>query len=223
MFAFSENVCYNIIATTYETEIAMTRQPLNEKEQAVYDYIAESIRKNGFSPSVRDIRTTLGFKSTSTVHTYLGRLEEKGYIYKEDGKSRTLRTTNHTATVHLPVIGKIAAGQPILATEVYDDSDTIEISVGGKYSPDELFALRVSGESMIEAGILDGDVIVVHRTPHADNGDIVVAMVDDSATVKRFFREDGHFRLQPENRTMQPIIVSEVVILGRVIANVRYY
>ncbi len=201
----------------------MTREPLNEKERAVYDYIAESIRKNGFSPSVRDIRTTLGFKSTSTVHTYLGRLEDKGYIIKEDGKSRTLRTTSQKATVRLPVIGRIAAGQPILAAEVYDDADTVEISLEGKYDADELFALRVTGESMIDAGILDGDVIIVRRTPQADNGDIVVAMVDDSATVKRFFREDGHFRLQPENRTMQPIIVDEVAVLGRVVASVRYY
>ncbi len=203
----------------------MIREPLNEKERAVYDYIVDSIRKNGFSPSVRDIRTTLGFKSTSTVHTYLGRLADKGYISKEDGKSRTLRTVDDSVddSVCLPVIGKIAAGQPILAAEVYDENDTIRVSTRGKYSKDELFALRVEGESMIEAGILDGDIIIVRRTPQADNGDIVVAMVDDSATVKRFFREDGHFRLQPENSTMQPIIVDEVAVLGRVIASVRYY
>lgn len=205
----------------------MNKQPLNDKERAMYDYIAESIRRNGFSPSIRDIMSVLGMKSTSTVHTYLGKLEEKGYIYKEDGKSRTLRTVDDggddTSSVRLPVIGKIAAGQPILASEVYDENDTIRVSVGGKYRENELFALRVSGESMIEAGILDGDIIIVHRTPHADNGDIVVAMIDDSATCKRFFREDGHFRLQPENSTMKPIIVSEVAILGRVIASVRYY
>lgn len=203
----------------------MTREPLNEKERAMYDYIAESIRKNGYSPSVRDIMAVLGVKSTSTVHTYLGKLEEKGYIYKEGGKSRTLRTVEDEAndTVRLPVIGKIAAGQPILASEIYDETDMIEVSISGKYAPDELFALRVNGESMIEVGILDGDIIIVHRTPRADNGDIVVAMVDDSATVKRFFREDGHFRLQPENSAMEPIIVSEVAILGRVIASVRYY
>ena len=207
------------------SEHNVTREPLNEKERAMYDYIAESIRKNGYSPSVRDIMAVLGVKSTSTVHTYLGKLEEKGYIYKEGGKSRTLRTVEDEAndTVRLPVIGKIAAGQPILASEIYDETDMIEVSISGKYAPDELFALRVNGESMIEVGILDGDIIIVHRTPRADNGDIVVAMVDDSATVKRFFREDGHFRLQPENSAMEPIIVSEVAILGRVIASVRYY
>lgn len=125
--------------------------------------------------------------------------------------------------VKLPVLGQIAAGQPILASETYDDTDTIEISVGGKYTESDLFALRVSGESMINIGIMDGDVIIVLRTPHADNGDIVVAMVDDSATVKRFFKEDGHFRLQPENDTMEPIYADEVAILGKVIASVRYF
>ncbi len=206
----------------------MSREPLNAKEQAMYDYIAESIRKNSFSPSVRDIKAALGIKSTSTVHAYLGRLASKGYITREDGKSRTVRTAESAeemsvSSVQLPVLGNIAAGQPILATETYDETDSIVISVGGKYGKDELFALRVSGESMVNIGIMDGDVIVVRRTPHADNGDIVVAMVEDSATVKRFFREDGHFRLQPENDTMEPIYADEVAILGKVIASVRYY
>ncbi len=204
----------------------MAREPLNAKEQAMYDYIAESIRKNSFSPSVRDIKTALGIKSTSTVHAYLGRLAAKGYITREDGKSRTVRTAesgSETSSVRLPVLGSIAAGQPILATEVYDETDTVVISVGGKYTSDDLFALRVSGESMINVGIFDGDVIIVLRTPQADNGDIVVAMMDDSATVKRFYREGGRFRLQPENDTMEPIYADEVVILGRVIASVRYY
>lgn len=210
----------------------MYREPLNQKEQAMYDYIAESIRKNNYPPSVRDIKAALGIKSTSTVHTYINRLAEKGYIEKEGGKSRTLRTSEPDRTpsesVKLPVIGKIAAGQPVLATEIYDDTDMVEISLGSKYPADELFALRVRGESMINAGILDGDVIIVHRTPQAVNGDIVVAMVndpvcEDGATVKRFYREDGRFRLQPENDTMEPIYAAEVAILGKVIASVRYY
>lgn len=205
----------------------MQREPLNEKEQAMYDYIVRSIKENGFAPSVRDIKIALGVRSTSTVHTYLSRLEEKGYIYKEGNKSRTLRTTESASStgtaVKLPVLGQIAAGQPVFATETYDDTDTIEVSVGGKYTESDLFALRVSGESMVNIGIMNGDVIIVLRTPHADNGDIVVAMVDDSATVKRFFREDGHFRLQPENDTMEPIYADEVAILGKVIASVRYY
>lgn len=205
----------------------MQREPLNEKEQAMYDYIVRSIKENGFAPSVRDIKIALGVRSTSTVHTYLSRLEEKGYIYKEGNKSRTLRTTESASStgtaVKLPVLGQIAAGQPVFATETYDDTDTIEVSVGGKYTESDLFALRVNGESMVNIGIMNGDVIIVLRTPHADNGDIVVAMVDDSATVKRFFREDGHFRLQPENDTMEPIYADEVAILGKVIASVRYY
>lgn len=205
----------------------MQREPLNEKEQAMYDYIVRSIKENGFAPSVRDIKIALGVRSTSTVHTYLSRLEEKGYIYKEGNKSRTLRTTESASStgtaVKLPVLGQIAAGQPVFAAETYDDTDTIEVSVGGKYTESDLFALRVSGESMVNIGIMNGDVIIVLRTPHADNGDIVVAMVDDSATVKRFFREDGHFRLQPENDTMEPIYADEVAILGKVIASVRYY
>ena len=192
----------------------MQKQPLTEKERLMYEYISESIRRNGYSPSVRDIMTHLGIRSTSTVHTYIGRLEEKGYIYKDGNKSRTLRTVDgeQSGTVRLPVIGDIAAGTPILAAERFDETDTVEFSLTRNYKKDELFALRVNGESMIEAGILDGDIIIVHRTPHADNGDIVVAMVDDSATVKRFFREDGHFRLQPENSKMAPIIVSEVAV-----------
>ncbi len=206
----------------------MQKEELNEKERAVYDYIAKSIRKNGFSPSVRDIKSDLGIKSTSTVHAYLRRLEEKGYITKDGSKSRTVRMTTpdgegENFAVRLPIIGDIAAGLPILASEVYSDEDTIEVSVHGKYAESELFALRVNGQSMINAGILDGDIIIVHSTPSADNGDIVVALVGDSATVKRFFREDGRFRLQPENDTMTPIYADEVAVLGKVIANVRYY
>ncbi len=206
----------------------MKREPLTERESKVYEFIVASLREKGFAPSVRDIVNAVGISSTSTAHAVIASLEEKGYIYKENGKSRTLRAADDieakaTTAVKLPVIGQIAAGQPVLASEVYDESDTIEISVGGKYSASDLFALRVHGESMINIGIFEGDIIVVLRTPHADNGDIVVAMVDDSATVKRFYREDGRFRLQPENDTMEPIYSDEVAILGRVIASVRYY
>ena len=207
----------------------MTKQPLTEKEREMYEYISESIHKNGYSPSVRDIMVHIGFKSTSTVHTYLGKLEEKGYIYKEDGKSRTLRTvgSESTGTVRLPVIGSIAAGTPILATEVYDETDMIEVSTRGKYSRDELFALRVSGESMIEAGIFDGDKVVVKKQDTAENGDIVVALfndgVDEGATVKRFYREEEYFRLQPENDAMEPILVKDLKILGKVFGVFRFF
>lgn len=203
---------------------------LDEKEQLIFDYIKENIRKNGYSPSIRDIRTALDIKSTSTVHTYLERLEKKGYIQKENGKSRTLRVEGLTLeemepdenSNRIPLIGRVTAGQPILAVENYDGY--IQYPAGLRKKPDaDLFALRVSGVSMIEAGILDGDIVIIEKTSTAENGDIVVALIDDEATVKTFYKEDGHFRLQPENRTMLPIIVNSLMILGRVVSSVRFY
>lgn len=203
---------------------------LEPKEQLVLDYIKENIRKKGYSPSIRDICTALDIKSTSTVHTCLERLEKKGYIQKENGKSRTLRVEGvvHEETVDnpeypgVPILGRVTAGMPILAVENYEGY--LAYPKGVKPMPDgELFALRVTGTSMIEAGILDGDYVIVERTAAAENGDIVVALLDDEATVKTFYKEDGHFRLQPENRTMLPIIVNSLMILGRVVSSVRYY
>ena len=201
-------------------------QPLKEKEKLVYDYIYETINREGFSPSVRDIQSHLGIKSTSTVHAYLAKLEEKGYIRKENGKSRTLRIeslkNDGHRNVKVPLLGKVTAGMPILAVENFEgyiDFPTMNRS----YTYNDLFALKVSGESMIEAGILDGDIVVVKKEPAADNGQIVVAMTEDGATVKTFYKENGHFRLQPENSSMEPIIVDEVYILGKVVSVLRYY
>lgn len=198
-------------------------KPLNEKERKMLDYITESIKSEGYSPSVRDIRSALGIKSTATVHAYLERLEEKGYIQKQNGKSRTLRIEEEfraPAARQVPIIGRVTAGMPILAVENFDGYvDFTE----GKYSKEELFALKVTGESMIEAGIFDGDIVIVRQQNVAENGEIVVALVDDSATVKTFYREDGHFRLQPENSTMEPIIVESLSVLGKVVASIRYY
>lgn len=197
-------------------------QKLNDREQRVYDYIVKTMRERGYAPSVRDIRQALGYKSTSTVHMYLGRLEMLGYIVKDEGKSRALRLCDQQPTgAGVPLLGKVTAGQPILAVENYEGS--IAFVPHGGYERENLFALRVQGESMIDAGILDGDVVIVNRCSYADNGEIVVAMVDDSATVKRFFREEGHYRLQPENKTMRPIITEQADILGKVIAVQRYY
>lgn len=197
-------------------------QRLNEREQKVYDYIVETIRERGYAPSVRDIREALGYKSTSTVHMYLGRLEMLGYIVKDEGKSRAIRLCDDAPTAGgVPLLGRVTAGQPILAVENYEGS--IPFVPHGGYDKANLFALRVQGESMIDAGILDGDVVIVNRCSYADNGEIVVAMVEDSATVKRFFKEDGHYRLQPENKTMSPIVVKQADILGKVIAVQRYY
>lgn len=196
-------------------------EALTEKEKRMLEYITEVIEENGYSPSVRDIRSALGIKSTATVHGYLERLEKKGYIRKESGKSRTLTVDSASPmTRKIPLIGKITAGLPILAVENFegyvDFSET-------KYKSDGLFALRVSGTSMIEAGILDGDIVIVCNRRYAENGDIIVALIDDAATVKTYYKENGHFRLQPENSTMEPIITKDLTVLGKVVASIRYY
>lgn len=195
-------------------------EKLKPKEQKIYDYIAKSLRENGYAPSVRDICRDLGYKSTSTVHMYLNRLDLLGYISKEDGKSRAVKLVGNTPKVSaVPLLGVIAAGTPILAEENREGY----VGYAGNASADKLFALRVKGESMIEAGILDGDIIIAEQTCYAESGEIVVALIENEATVKRFFREKGHYRLQPENSDMQPIIVDEVLILGKVVAVQRNY
>ncbi|MBE6623329.1 MAG: transcriptional repressor LexA [Ruminococcaceae bacterium] len=200
---------------------------LKPKEQRVLNFIRESIMLNGYAPSVRDICAALDIKSTSTVHLYLRKLEEKGYIDRCDGKSRAIRVDESTTggraenTYKVPILGQVAAGTPILTIENFDGY--LDYTTLKKYEKDSLFALKIAGTSMIDAGILDGDYVVVEYRPYADNGDIVVAMVDDSATVKRFFKEKGRYRLQPENSEMEPIIVDEVSILGKVVASLRYY
>ena len=196
-------------------------EKLKPKEQKVYNYIVNSVQNNGFAPSVRDIMRDLGYKSTSTVHMYLNRLDTLGYIRKEDGKSRAISVVSDDMPMvsAVPVLGTVTAGQPILAEENREGY----VGFIGKTPADELFALKVRGESMIEIGIMDGDMVIAEKTCYAENGEIVVALIDDEATVKRFFREDGHYRLQPENCTMEPIIVDEVLILGRVVAIQRSY
>ena len=197
-------------------------QNLNEKEKKIYKFIVDCINTEGYSPSVRDICAALEIKSTSTVHMYIKKLKEKGYLKKNDNISRSLRPDTIDAVYRVPILGKVTAGQPITAIENHEGYFSFS-SDGVKYEGENLFALRVSGTSMIEAGILDGDIVIVERTPVAENGQIIVAMVDDSATVKTFYKENGRFRLQPENSSMEPIIVDEVVILGRVVASCRYY
>jgi repressor LexA len=200
-------------------------QTLTRREKEVYDYICATIAENGYSPSVRDIRDSLGIKSTSTVHAYINKLEEKGYIRKQDGKSRTLTPDDNLAAAKnknkIPILGQVAAGAPILAQQNIEGYIDFTAPLGNTYG--ETFALRVKGESMIEAGIMDGDYVIVCRTSYVDNGDIAVVLIEDEATVKTFYREDGHFRLQPENSSMKPIIAKELYVLGKVIANVRYY
>lgn len=198
---------------------------LTEKEQRILDYIKETIVGKGYSPTVRDISTALGIKSTSTVFSYLARLERKGYIIRESGKSRTIRVDDEgngvpQTGIKIPIIGKVRAGLPIIAEENHDGYVN--------FAPDrritsELFALRIIGSSMIEAGIMDGDIVIVEQTNVANDGDTVVALLGDEATVKDFYREENGFRLQPRNRDMRPIYTNELSILGRVIASIRYY
>lgn len=199
---------------------------LTEKEQRIFDYIKGTLETKGYAPTVRDICNALNIKSTSTVFSYLARLETKGYIIRETGKSRTIRVDEDgngvvPLGIRIPIIGRVRAGLPVLAEENFEGFVNF---VPDRRVASELFALRVIGSSMIEAGILDGDVVIVEQTPTAKDGDTVVALIGDDATVKEFYREEGGgFRLQPRNRDMRPIYTNELVILGKVIASVRYY
>lgn len=193
---------------------------LNEKAMNIYKFIKESI-ENGYPPTVREICSALNIKSTSTVHKYINLLVEEGYIEKMDNHNRAIRLKGAESGVSVPVVGNVAAGIPITAIE--NITDYISFTSDQTYS-NPLFALKVKGESMINAGIFDGDLIVVEQMNYAENGDIVVALVDgESATVKTFYKEDGHFRLQPENDSMEPIIADDVEILGKVRALIRYF
>ena len=205
------------------------RAETTRKEKAILKFIEEQVKANGYPPSVREIGKAIGLSSTATVHGYLAKLEKQGFIKKEDKKGRTLKVIKGTdgkplqesnknfytqkEMVEVPVIGKITAGQPILAVENVTDTFPIPIDFVGNC---DSFMLTVRGESMIEAGILDGDYILVKKQDNASNGEIVVALIEDEATVKTFYKENGHIRLQPENHTMDPIIVPDCKILGKV-------
>jgi repressor LexA len=199
---------------------------LGNKQKQIYDYIKDEIKTKGYPPSVREICDAVDLKSTSTVHGHLDRLEKKGYIRRDATKPRAIEImeddfyNNRRELVNVPIVGKITAGAPILAVENIEDTFPIPIEY---VNNDHVFMLNVKGESMIGAGIFDKDLILVKQQPNADNGDIVVALIDDSATVKRFFKEKDHIRLQPENPTMSPIIVNEVSILGKVIGLFRRF
>lgn len=195
---------------------------LTDRERSVYEYIKESFVNRGYAPSVRDIRDALGFKSTSTVHMYLTRLSDMGLITREGGKSRAIHMDSVAAANQVPLVGRVTAGKPILAQEDLQGYISFCASSVGCRT-ENLFALNVKGESMIEAGILDGDVVIVDKRSYAENGEIVVALIGDEATVKTFYKEEGHYRLQPQNKSMQPIIADEVIILGKVVASLRFY
>ena len=195
---------------------------LTTQEERVLEYIKDQIRVTGYPPSVREVCAALGFKSTSSAHQYINRLADKGYISKKDLKTRAIRIVGAESTIALPIVGKVAAGEPILAQENIEDYFSIGESF---FNTDSLkndnFILKVQGESMINAGINDGDYIIVSKQNTARNGQIVVAMIDGDATVKTFYKENGYYRLQPENDTMEPIIVKDLQIVGKVVGLFR--
>lgn len=196
-----------------------------DTQAKILAYIEKATLQKGYPPSVREICEATGLKSTSTVHGHLIRLEKKGLLYRDSMKPRAISVpADHQAyrsdMVHVPVVGRVTAGVPILATENIEDYISLPQSMIGS---GEHFILSVRGESMINAGIFDGDYVIVKKQNTAYNGDIVIALIEDEATVKRYYKENGVFRLQPENPTMEPIIVSELTILGKVVSLFRFY
>ena len=190
---------------------------MGNKAEAIFNYMTDFINDHGYPPTVREICAELDIKSTSTVHRYLKELQAEGRISMGENQNRAITLKNATPPGTIPVLGHVAAGSPILAEEEVDEY----VPYAGNTA--DLFALHVHGNSMIKCGILDGDIVVVRRTPEARNGEIIVALVEDSATVKRFYKEDGYFRLQPENDDYEPIIVDSVDVLGKVVSVMRSY
>lgn len=200
-------------------------EELTSRQQDILNFILSEVEKKGYPPSVREIGEAVGLSSSSTVHAHLERLEEMGYIRRDPTKPRAIEVLFPTATatprapmVNVPLVGRVAAGAPIMAEQNVEEIYPLPRDFVGS---DESFMLKVRGDSMIEAGIFDGDLVVVKRSADARNGEIVVAMFNDEATVKRFFKEAGHIRLQPENPRLEPIIVEDCVILGKVTGLLR--
>ncbi|MEZ0535829.1 transcriptional repressor LexA [Caldicellulosiruptoraceae bacterium PP1] len=199
------------------------KKELTKKQEEILEFIKKRIKEKGYPPAVREICEATGLRSTSTVHGHLTRLEKKGYIKRDPSKPRAIEITDERdipskEMVELPVVGKVTAGEPISAIENIEDIIPIPVDWVGY---EDAFILKVRGDSMIDAGIFDNDLIIVRKQYIANNGDIVVALIDNEATVKRFYKENGYIRLQPENKTMQPIIVNDAKILGKVIALFR--
>ena len=202
----------------------MSQEKITPKQQEILEYIKETILKKGYPPAVREICEAVNLKSTSSVHSHLETLEKNGYIRRDPTKPRTIEIIDdcfnlaRREVVNVPLLGTVAAGMPLLAQENIENY----FPIPAEMLPDkEVFMLRVKGDSMIEAGIFSGDLIFVEKAVTAENGEIVVALLDDSATVKRFYKEDGYYRLQPENSSMEAILTDEVQILGKVIGLFR--
>ena len=199
---------------------------ITAKQQEILNFIKSEILHKGYPPAVRDICEAVHLKSTSSVHSHLETLEKNGYIRRDPTKPRAIEIIDDTfqltrrEVVNVPLIGTVAAGQPILAQENIENY----FPIPAEYMPNaDCFMLKVKGDSMVNAGIFDGDQILVQQQSTANNGDKVVALIDDSATVKTFYKEDGHYRLQPENDSMNPIIVDQVTILGKVFGVMRIF
>ena len=204
----------------------MQNRPITKKQEEILNYIKDEILERGFPPAVREICQAVGLKSTSSVHSHLESLEKNGYIRRDPTKPRAIEILDESFNmlrremVNVPVVGTVAAGQPILAEQNIDSY----FPIPSEYMPNEQsFILKVKGESMVNAGILDGDSVLVMQQTTARNGDIVVALIEDSATVKTYYKENGHYRLQPENDTMDPIIVDDCKILGKVFGVFRFF
>ncbi len=204
----------------------MSYGKITEKQMQILEYIKNEILNSGYPPTVREICDAVGLKSTSSVFAHLEKLENNGYIRRDPTKPRAIEVVDDNfnltrrEVVNIPMLGQVAAGQPLLAVENISNY----FPVPAEFIPKEqTFMLKVKGESMINAGIFDGDFIMVEKRPTARNGEIVVALVDDSATVKTFYKEEGHIRLQPENDNMDPILVPDCQILGKVFGVLRLY
>ncbi|QPW11453.1 transcriptional repressor LexA [Mammaliicoccus sciuri] len=201
---------------------------LTKRQSEIYQFIKHIVQTKGYPPSVREIGLAVGLASSSTVHGHLSRLEEKGYIKRDPTKPRAIEITetvgeniNQENTIHVPVIGKVTAGIPITAVENVEEYFPLPAHFTSTHNSN-IFILDVTGDSMIEAGILDGDKVIVRSQSIAENGDIIVAMTeDDEATVKRFYKEETRYRLQPENSTMEPIYLDNVTVLGKVVGLFR--
>lgn len=204
----------------------MATGKISEKQREILEYIKHEILQRGYPPAVREICEAVNLKSTSSVHSHLETLEKNGFIRRDPTKPRAIEILDddfnltRREVVNVPVVGQVAAGEPILAEQNIQDYFPIPV----EYMPNaETFMLKVKGESMINAGIFSGDTVLVQRQSDARNGDMVVALVDDSATVKTFYKEDGYYRLQPENDTMDPIIVDHCEVLGKVFGVFRFF
>ena len=212
--------------TDWKKEVSMGQGKISPKQKEILEYIKSQILERGFPPAVRDICEAVHLKSTSSVHSHLETLEKNGYIRRDPTKPRAIEILDDSFNfmrremVNVPIIGHVAAGEPILAEQNIENYFPIPM----EYMPNnQTFILKVKGESMINAGILDGDFVIVEQRSTARNGEMIVALIEDGATVKTFYKEDGYIRLQPENDTMDPIIVTDVQIIGKVIGTFRFF